>query len=242
MAALAGKSVVVVGGGRGLGLGVARAARDAGARVTAVARSPLAGIEGIDGEQGDAVDETFAEKVLAGIRPDLLVITAGAIPEMRPLTGHTWETFSANWHTDVRIAFTWLRAALRLPLAPGSRVVVFGSGAELRGSPLSGGYAGAKAAVRMITNYAAAEASGLGLTMTTVLPVITPGTAIGETAIRAYAESSGLTPQDFTARLPAAPTPESVGDSIVGLAVAPASEVASAYVMDAAGLRPLPTT
>ncbi len=179
MTAMAGKSVVVVGGGRGLGLGVARAARDAGARVTAVARSPLAGIEGIDGEQGDAVDETFAEKVLAGNRPDLLVITAGAAPEMRPLTGHTWETFSANWHSDVRIAFTWLRAALRLPLAPGSRVVVFGSAAELRGSPLSGGYAGAKATVRLITGYAAAEASGLGITMTTVLPVITPGTTIG---------------------------------------------------------------
>lgn len=60
--------------------------------MTAVARSPLAGIEGIGGEQGDAVDETLAEKVLAGLHPDLLVITAGAIPEMRPLTGHTWET------------------------------------------------------------------------------------------------------------------------------------------------------
>src|SRR5262245_25450739 len=123
------KNVVVVGGGRGLGLGVARAARDTGARVTAVSRS------GPGGERGDATDEAFADRVLAGVRPDLLVITAGLAPEMRPLTGHTWETFSANWHSDVRIAFTWLRAALRLPLDPGSRVVVFGSAAELRGSP-----------------------------------------------------------------------------------------------------------
>src|SRR5919107_1044204 len=115
MTAMTGKSVVVVGGGRGLGRGVALAARDAGARVTAVARdvSPLSGLDGLGSEQGDAA--------------------------------------------DVRIAFTWLRAALRLPLAPGSRVVVFGSAAELRGSPLSGGYAGAKATVRLTTAYAAAQ-------------------------------------------------------------------------------------
>ena len=165
MTTLTGKSVVVVGGSRGLGLGVARAARDAGATVTAVARdvSPLAGIEGLIGEPGDAVDEPFAEKVLARHRPDLLVITAGAIPQMRPLTGHTWDSFSANWHADVRIAFTWLRAALRAPLSPGSRIIVFGSAAELRGSPLSGGYAGAKATVRMITGYAAAEATSEGV-------------------------------------------------------------------------------
>ena len=241
MTAMTGKSVVVVGGGRGLGRGVALAARDAGARVTAVARDvfPLTGIDGLGSEQGDATDETFAEKVLAGDRPDLLVITAGAVPEMRPLTGHTWDTFSVNWHADVRIAFTWLRAALRLPLAPGSRVVVFGSAAELRGSPLSGGYAGAKATVRIVTGYAAAEASGLGITMTTVLPVITPGTTVGETAIRAYAKSSGSTPEEFRSRLAEAPTPESVGASILELAAAPDSAVASAYVLDAAGLRPL---
>jgi NAD(P)-dependent dehydrogenase (short-subunit alcohol dehydrogenase family) len=238
---MTGRSVVVVGGSRGLGLGIALAARDAGAGVTAVARdvSPLAGTAGIDHERGDAVEEAFAEKVLAEKRPDLLVITAGAIPAMRPLTGHTWETFSANWHTDVRIAFTWLRAALRMPLAPGSRIVVFGSAAELRGSPLSGGYAGAKATVRLITGYAAAEATSLGITMTTVLPVITPGTTIGETAIRAYAESSGSTPDQFRANLTAAPSPASVGAGIVALAAAPVSSWASAYVVDAAGLRPL---
>lgn len=241
MTALTGKSVVVVGGSRGLGLGVALAARDAGARVTAVARdvSPLAGVTGLDPEPGDAADEAFADKLLVQ-QPDLLVITAGAVPPMRPLTEQTWETFSANWHTDVRIAFTWLRAALRRPLAPGSRVVVFGSAAELRGSPLSGGYAGAKATVRLITGYAAAEAKSLGIAMTTVLPVITPGTTIGETAIRGYSAASGSTPEAFRANLPAAPTPESVGAAIVALAEAPAAAMAGAYTVDAAGLRPLP--
>ena len=72
---------------------------------------------------------------------------------MRPLHHQTWDTFSVNWETDVRIAFHWLREALLRPLRPGGRVVVFSSGAALNvnGSPLSGGYAGAKATQRFIT-------------------------------------------------------------------------------------------
>jgi NAD(P)-dependent dehydrogenase (short-subunit alcohol dehydrogenase family) len=216
------ENVVVVGGSRGLGLGVATAARNAGARVTSVSRA-----------QGDAADEAFADKVLAEQRPDLLVITAGALPEMRPLTEQTWETFSINWNADVRIAFAWLRAALRLPLGPGARVVVFGSGAELRGSPLSGGYAGAKATVRLITGYA----GGLGLQTTTVLPLITPGTAVGETAIEAYGVSAGLSPEEFRAGLTSYASPEVAGQAIVALADAPSLE--PVYLLDASGLHAL---
>jgi hypothetical protein len=47
-----------------------------------------------------------------------------AQPHMRPLQQQTWETFSVNWQTDVRIAFHWLREALLKPLRPGGRVVV----------------------------------------------------------------------------------------------------------------------
>ncbi|WP_250036394.1 SDR family oxidoreductase [Paractinoplanes maris] len=230
---MTGRSAVVVGGSRGLGFGVARAARDAGARVTVVARD----LAGADGEQGDATDEEFAGKVLAAARPDLLIVTAGVAPAMRPLTEHNWETFSANWQADVRIAFVWLRAALKLPLDPGSRVVVFGSAAELRGSPLSGGYAGAKATVRLMTSYAAAQGRDRGITMTTVLPGITPHTTVGETAIRAYAQASGITAEEFRARVSGAPAPESVGAQVIALVADPAAAIAGAYLLDGDGLR-----
>lgn len=223
------KSVVVVGGSRGLGLGVVHAAGDAGARTVAISR-----------EQGDATDEAFAASTLAEHHPDLLVITAGVSPSMRPLVEQSWESFSVNWHSDVRIAFTWLRAALRMPLAPGSRVVVFGSAAELRGSPLSGGYAGAKATVRLITAYAAQTGRDLGITMTAVLPGITPGTGVGETAIRSYAHSAGISAEEFTARLAPALTPTIAGESVLGLASVPDEELAAAYLLDASGLRKLP--
>ena len=53
--------------------------------------------------------------------PEVLILVAGANPVMRPLQYQTWETFSVNWHTDVKIAFTWLREALlsRCRLAAG---------------------------------------------------------------------------------------------------------------------------
>ena len=105
-----------------------------------------------------------------------LILVAGANPVMRPLHDQTWETFSVNWHTDVKIAFTWLREALLKPLTPGSRVVAVSSGAAINGSPASGGYAGAKATQRFIAEYAQEESrrAGLDITVTAVMPRMTP--------------------------------------------------------------------
>ena len=55
-----------------------------------------------------------------------------------------WESFSASWNTDLKIAFQVGQTALRRPLRPGSLVLIVSSGAALVGSPMSGGYAGAK--------------------------------------------------------------------------------------------------
>ena len=103
-------------------------------------------------EVADAADATVAWSLLDQYEPEVLILVAGANPVMRPLQYQTWETFSVNWHTDVKIAFTWLREALLKPLPPGSRVVV-SSGAAINGSPASGGYAGSKATQRFIAGY-----------------------------------------------------------------------------------------
>lgn len=105
----------------------------------------LAGALAIQTEVGDASDPGVAGRLLDCNEPEVVVLVEGAAPMMRPLNHQTWETFSINCQTDVRIAFHWLREALLKPLRPGSRVVVVSSGAALGGSPMSGGYAGAKA-------------------------------------------------------------------------------------------------
>src|SRR6476646_5384860 len=174
MNALSHSTTMVVGASRGLGRGIATALADAGAPVIAVARSRPALAEladtaaNISTEVADAADPTVAGALLDRHEPSILILVAGATPLMRPLQHQTWETFSVNWPTDVRIAFHWLRESLLKPLRKGSRVVVISSGAAQAGSPLSGGYAGAKATQRFITAYAQEEANraDLGITFT----------------------------------------------------------------------------
>jgi NAD(P)-dependent dehydrogenase (short-subunit alcohol dehydrogenase family) len=161
---------------------------------------------------------------------------------MRPLQEQTWETFSVNWESDVRIAFNWLREALLKPLRPGSRVVVISSGAALAGSPLSGGYAGAKATQRFITGYAQDEANraGLEITFTAVFPKITPLTGLGRPAIEAYAARAGHSVEEHIEQLGPLVTPEVAGAALVELVRADPATVAPGYTLTGAGLQELP--
>ena len=99
-------------------------------------------------------DETAAHRILAEVRPDILVLNAGAKPRMGRLDQVSWADFTATWETDVKAGLYWLQAALNLPLKPGSRVLVGSSGAAVNGSPMSGGYAGAKRMLWIMAKYA----------------------------------------------------------------------------------------
>lgn len=238
MSDLSGTTALVVGASRGLGRGIAGAIADAGATVVTVSRTAQ---PGITTEVADAADAATAGRLLDRHAPDALVLVAGASPLMRPLQHQTWETFSVNWHADVRIAFHWLREALLRPLSPGSRVVVISSGAALAGSPLSGGYAGAKATLRFMTAYAREEAerAGLGITFTAVLPRITPLTELGRPAVQAYAARAGISEEDYLRKVGEPLTPEGAGAAVVELLRADAAALAPAYLL-ADGLHQLP--
>jgi NAD(P)-dependent dehydrogenase (short-subunit alcohol dehydrogenase family) len=248
MSDLSGRTTLVVGASRGLGRGIAYAFAEAGAPVVAVARTGPALAElattsaNIRTEVADAADATVAGSLLDRYEPEVVILVAGASPLMRPLQQQTWETFSVNWHTDVRIAFHWLREALLTPLRPGSRVVVVSSGAALAGSPLSGGYAGAKATQRFITGYAQDEAkrAGLGIAFTAVLPRITPLTDLGRPAVRAYAARSGQSEEEYLQPMGEPLSPEVAGAALVELVRADAATVVPGYLLTGAGLQKLP--
>jgi NAD(P)-dependent dehydrogenase (short-subunit alcohol dehydrogenase family) len=247
MSDLSHRTTIVVGASRGLGRGIATAFAEAGAPVIAVARSAAAlsqiasATEGIQAEAADASDATVPGVLLDRHDPDILILVAGASPPIHPLHEHTWETFSANWNTDVRITFHWLREALLRPLRPGSRVIVVSSGAALNGSPLSGGYAGAKATQRFITAYAQDEAqrAGLDITFTAVLPQLTPATDLGLAAVRAYAARAGRTVEDHLQQLGDPLTPQTAGTALVELARSDAAALAPAYRLASTGLHRL---
>uniref|UniRef100_UPI003F49231F SDR family oxidoreductase n=1 Tax=Actinomadura sp. CA-154981 TaxID=3240037 RepID=UPI003F49231F len=232
---------MVVGASRGLGRGIAIALAEAGFPVVAVSRTqtgfPDPGTDGnragtIRPEVADAGDATVPARLIDRYAPQAVILVAGAVPHMRPLHEQTWETFSVNWHIDVRVTFHWLREALLTPMQPGSRVVVVSSGAALNsnGSPLSGGYAGAKATQRFITGYAQDEANraGLGITFTTVLPFFSPQTGVGESAVLAYAARAGQPVEEFLQQQQSLVTPEIAGNALAELIQANAAHVAPA--------------
>ena len=242
---ITGTTALVTGASRGFGRGIAAALSQAGAQVVGVARDRAA-LDELRAELGgsftavaaDAADPDVAGQLVDAYRPAVLVLNAGATPLPRPIQQHTWQTFSRNWDTDVQHAFHWTREALLAPLSPGSTVITLSSGAALRGSPLSGGYAGAKAAIRFLTAYAAEESrrAALGIRFISLLPQLTAATGLGARYVAAYAARQGA----GAAPGPGGPalTPEQVGQAITGLVTSP-DPGQDAYTLTAAGLRPL---
>ena len=123
----------------------------------------------------------------------------------------------------------------------GADVVAVSSGAALFGSPLSGGYAGAKAAIRFITGYAADESArdGLGIRFVSVLPKLTPATDLGAAAVAAYARRAGIDVDEFIRGQGPALTPEHVGKHLADLASS-TDHPAGAYLLTPDGLSSAP--
>ena len=242
-----GTTALVTGASRGLGRGIAIALSQAGANVVGVARD-RARLEELRAQLGDtfipvvadAADPVTAGQLIDEHRPRTLVLNAGAAPLARPLHQQTWQTFSRNWEVDVQHVFGWTREALLRPLQPGSVVIALSSGAALRGSPLSGGYAGAKATIRFIASYAAAESerASLGIRFISVLPQLTPATDLGAAGAAAYAARQGVDIATFLKGFAPALTPEQAGKAILDLATG-LSRDKDAYLLTAAGLRPV---
>jgi len=240
------QTAVVTGASRGFGRATAAALVAGGTHVVGIARNEpaLRAVreefgDGFTPRAGDAADEELARAVVAEHRPGLLVLNAGAVPHMAPVHEQTWETFSRNWQVDTKHVFAWTSAALRAPLAPGSVVVSLSSGAAIGGSPLSGGYASAKAAVRYLRGYAAdeAERAGLRIRFVTLLPSLTPHGGVGAAGVAGYAVRQGVTPAEFVDAMPSVLTAEQVAKAVLDVAGDAGS--AAEYQVGAGGLAPI---
>ncbi len=227
---IAKQQVVVVGGSRGLGLGMVEALVAQGALVSVVARGAEAlgkvskrlGVEAIE---GDATDAQLAERVLARVRPKALILNAGVTPSMGGLRELSWDSFSTAWNTDVKAGFHWVQAALRLPLAPGSRVLLGSSGAAIQGALYSGGYSGAKRMLWLMAQYANAEAQalGLGIHFQALVPLdLVSGTDVGHTGAAYYAGQKGVSLEAFWAAYANPLSMRQVGEQVATILSDPA--------------------
>ncbi|HET7084376.1 MAG TPA: SDR family oxidoreductase [Rhizomicrobium sp.] len=223
---LSGIPVTVIGASRGLGRVLAENFHRLGAQVLVTARGQggldtltraLPGIKVLacDASASDAPDRVFAVQA-----PRILVLCGGAVPPCRPFHDVDWQAFSDNWNSDVRMSFHFLQAALKRPLSPGAAIVTITSGAVRQGSPISGGYAGAKQMQIFMTGYAQKESdrAGLDLRFLSLAPArLMPQTDIGAAAVKGYAAYSGTSEAAFLAAMGQGQTPQQVADALLKL-------------------------
>jgi NAD(P)-dependent dehydrogenase (short-subunit alcohol dehydrogenase family) len=236
---------IVVGGSSGVGRATVAQLSAAGAQVWAVARN-AAGLKelpaGVEARALDATDGAAIARLYAEVDPDLVVATAGVRPRVAPIGEQSWESFSEPWNNDVKLAFELGQAALRKPLRPGSTVVIVSSGAGLNGSPLSGGYAGAKRMQMFLATYLqrASEARKLGIRFAAVVPKqLIAGTEIGGAAAAGYAKLAGITPEAFMDRFGTPLTPDGVASRILELARGDLGAGATVLAVTGDGVEPL---
>jgi NAD(P)-dependent dehydrogenase (short-subunit alcohol dehydrogenase family) len=224
MAALTDKSIAVIGGSRGLGRVIVGAAHAEGARVLAIARQPgplaqLAGeLPGVDTLTIDATDDDAPAKVFGRLKPDVLVLCGGAPRTIAPLPELDWRDFTRIWDNDVKSSFLFCKAALLLPLPVGATIILISSGAALGGSPISGGYAGAKRMQMFMANYCQRESERrkLGLRFLALVPARPmPDTEGGMAAVEGYAKYLGLSVEEHVKRMDKPQTAQDVANAVV---------------------------
>jgi len=189
---LLGKSVVVIGGTTGLGRSAALAARDAGARVVVVGRTPeslseMGVLLGESGEplMGDAVEASTAERAITRCLErfgsfDGLYHVAGGSGRRRgdgllhELTEEGWQ-FTQD--LNLKSVFLSNRAAVRQFLTQGSGGSILNCGSVLGFSPSphffgTHAYATAKAGLIGLTRSAAAAYAKNGIRFNVVAPAL----------------------------------------------------------------------
>jgi len=242
---LRGKNVLVLGASRGVGRETVRRAFAAGACVLAVARGS-GGLQQLEDEMPgihtlalDAAADHAPAKVFATLCPDVMVVCGGAIPTPRPVHDLSWDQFAMTWQTDVKMSFLFCGHALRTPLAPGSSVILISSGAGIGGSPISGGYAGAKRMQMFLASYCQKESArlGLGIRFAALVPMrLMPETDLGKVAVEGYARYLGMRPAEFIECMADRQSAADVAAAVVRIATERAASSDTVFTVSAQGI------
>ena len=183
MHSVAGRSVVVTGGSKGIGKGIARVFAEAGARVAILARSgaeasAAASVIGHDAIAicADVTDEGSLAAAARGVADqfggvDVLCANAGIFPQARleEMTPQEWDHVSA---TNLKSMFLSVRAFLPLlKRSDQGRIVITSSiTGPITGFPGWSHYGATKAGQLGFMRTAAIELAKYGITVNAVMP------------------------------------------------------------------------
>jgi NAD(P)-dependent dehydrogenase (short-subunit alcohol dehydrogenase family) len=178
---LAGQVAVVTGGSSGIGAATVRELTELGARVASVdlsvpVDSPAAATLVCDVTDKEQVTATLDRVDRELGPPDILVLCAGTTGPV-PLTEFPDELWHRIYSVNVDGTFYFARSALSGMTNRGrGRIVLISSGAAIRPSHGTAGYASSKAAVIALGKLIAVEAAESGVTCNIIAPglVATP--------------------------------------------------------------------
>ena len=231
---LSGKTAVVTGGGRGLGLGISDALLEAGADVIVFGRSPLPdALTNHAAELGRQVDfvaldlansdeiAAAADQVLSARRVDILVNNAGT-QDRYPAVTFPLPAWDSVLDVNLRAVFQLCQQFGRPMLERGEgKIVNLASLLSFQGGTTVPAYAASKGAVAQLTKALCNEWSSRGVNVNAVAP----GYMATEMNTALLADPVRL--EQISTRIPAGRwgEPEDIGNVVVFLASAAAAYV-----------------
>ncbi|MFQ5509968.1 MAG: SDR family NAD(P)-dependent oxidoreductase [Leptospirillia bacterium] len=178
---LEGKSVLITGGGTGIGAGIARRFVEEGARVTISGRrkAPLKAVAdeiGCHFTTGDIAVSADADAMVASASAvhgglDIVVNNAG-VARFAPLAATTDEVLDMQLAINVKGPYFVTRAALPKLLKRGGSVLFISSTLALRGIPNGSAYGASKGAINALTLHMAAELAPRGVRVNCICPAV----------------------------------------------------------------------
>ncbi len=207
MTRLSSSHAVVTGGASGIGLAIAKALVNGGARVTIASRnidrinSVAHSVEGISGVALDVTDLASVKATFASIEPvDILVNNAG-VALATPFETTSHEQMGSVMAVNLTGVFHCMQAVLpAMRMKNSGRIVNIASTAGLRGYAYASIYSASKHAVIGLTRSLALELARTGITANCVCPGFTD-TEIVATAVSNIAKVTGRSEAEALAEL-----------------------------------------